>query len=187
MTATHSAPQPNVLSPLAEAHQRAGRPLPQAVGILSHEIPEPHRDLLVHDRDMTRTLESFHGRRVHLEVLNRRHDPDGTYWREVVLRLDGTNVPVEFGAILIHLDRFPEPWRSQILGEHLPLGTILNSSGLQYSSKPSAYLRFASDGIVQKVFGLSGPTTLYGRRNTLRDSRGEALAEIVEILPPHHS
>lgn len=187
MTATDSAPLPNVLSPLAEAHQRAGRPLPPAVGILSHEIPEPHRGLLVHDRDMTRTLENFHGRRVHLEVLNRRRDPDGTYWREVVLRLDGNNEPVEFGAILIHLDRFPEPWRSQILSEHLPLGAILNSSGLQYSSKPSAYLRFASEGIVQEVFGLNGPTALYGRRNTLRNAQGEALAEIIEILPPRHA
>ncbi len=187
MMAADSPSHSSVLSPLAEAHQRAGRPLPPAVGIPAQEIPEPQQSLLVHERDMTRTLENFHGRRVHLEVLNRRRDPDDTYWREVVLRLDGTNVPVEFGAILIHLDRFPEPSRSQILGEHLPLGTILNSSGLQYSSKPSAYLRFASDGIVQQVFGLSGPTTLYGRRNTLRNPLGEALAEIIEILPPHHS
>lgn len=187
MMAADPSPQPNVLSPLAETHQRVGRPLPPAVGITPDEIPEPQRSLLVHERDMTRTLENFHGRRVHLEVLNRRHDPDGTYWREVVLRLDGSNEPVEFGAILIHLQRFPEPWRSQILGEHLPLGTILNSSGLHYSSKPSAYLRFASEGIVQKVFGLNGPHALYGRRNTLRDAQGEALAEIIEILPPRHA
>lgn len=184
MMAADPATQPNVLSPLAEAHQRAGRPLPPAVGISPQDIPEPQRSLLVHERDMTRTLENFHGRRVHLEVLNRRHDSDGTYWREVVLRLDGSNEPVEFGAILIHLDRFPEPWRSQILGEHLPLGAILNSSGLHYSSKPSAYLRFTSEGIVQHVFGLDEPNPLYGRRNTLRNDRGEALAEIIEILPP---
>jgi chorismate-pyruvate lyase len=184
MTETNTRPSPEILSPLAEVHQRVGRPLPSAVPIPADTIPEPYRSLLVHERDMTRTLENFHGRPIHLEVLNRRHEADGTYWREVVLRLDESNEPVEFGAILIFLDRFPEPWRSQILGEHLPLGAILNSSGLLYASKPSAYLRFECDGIVRKVFGLDATPSLYGRRNTLRDASGSALAEIIEILPP---
>lgn len=184
MTATEPRQPASVLSPLAEYHLKVGRPLPRGQSVPSTEIPEPYRALLVHERDMTRTLEQFHGRRIHLEVLNRALGGDGTYWREVVLRLDGTNAPVEFGAIVIYLDRFPEPWRSRILEERLPLGALLNASGLVYFSKPSAYLQFECDGFVRQIFGLQGTPTLFGRRNTLRDASGQPLAEIVEILPP---
>jgi len=77
-------------------------------------VPEPYKTLLVHLDDMTPTLEKFHHRPIHLQVLGRRRAGDD-YFREVVLRLDGTNEPVEFGAIKIHLALFPKEAREQIL------------------------------------------------------------------------
>jgi chorismate-pyruvate lyase len=173
-----------LLEPLAELHTRAGRPLPRASIIAPQAIPEPYRTLLVHERDMTRTLEQFHRHPIHLEVLKRLQDGPDTYWREVVLRLDGSNQPVEFGAIQIHLTQFPEPWRTQVLEERLPLGAILNASHINYTSRPRAYLRFECDDFIRELFGLESNPLLYGRRNTLRNAAGDSLAEIIEILPP---
>ncbi|HAB18387.1 MAG TPA: hypothetical protein DCE44_18340 [Verrucomicrobiales bacterium] len=170
------------IHPLDEFCLRDGRPLPEFVEVQPAEIPEPARSLLVHERDMTRTLEQFHGCSIHLRVLSKYSDAT-TYCRESVLELDRGDQPVEFGAIKIYLERFAEPWRSQILEAHLPLGGILNASGLRYSSRPSAYLRFAPDAFIAAVFRWSERVWTYGRQNTLRDEKGRPLAEIIEILP----
>ncbi|MBN8248079.1 MAG: hypothetical protein J0L84_11610 [Verrucomicrobia bacterium] len=180
MTAVPAIP---AIQPLDEFFRRQGRPLPAWESVTPDTIPEPYRTLLVHERDMTRTLEQFHGAPIHLRVLS-RHREAGAYCRESVLELDGSNRPVEFGAIKIHLERFPEPGRTQILEEHRPLGGILNASGRAYTSRPTAYLRFAADAFIRDALCLAQVTFLYGRQNTLRDVQGHPLAEIIEILPP---
>lgn len=178
-----AVPTASAIHPLDEFFHRQGRPLPAFEVVGADAIPEPYHALLVHERDMTRTLEQFHGAAIHLRVLS-RHREAGAYCRESVLELDGSNRPVEFGAIKIHLDRFPEPGRTQILEEHRPLGGILNASGRAYTSRPSAYLRFAADEFIREALHLRNAARLYGRQNTLRDAHGHPLAEIIEILPP---
>ena len=171
------------LWPLDEFYRRRGQAVPGFTVIQPEEIPEPQRSLLVHDRDMTRTLEQFHQGQIHLRVLSSHRDIQG-YWRESVLELDGNLRPVELGAICIHLDLFPESSRIEILEEHRPLGAILNGSGLHYISRPSAYFRVQCDTFIQNALGLTKPSSLYGRQNTLRDVKGGILAEIIELLPP---
>lgn len=180
-----TAPPPSreLLEPLDGFYRRAGRPLLQFEPRLESGLPEPARSLLVHERDMTRTLEQFHRAAIHLRVLS-SHQAGAGYWRESVLRLDGSDRPVEFGAIHIHLDRFPEPWRGRILEEHRPLGGILNASGLPYSSRPAGYFRVIADSFMAEALDARAGEPLYGRRNTLRDAHSRPLAEIVEILPP---
>ena len=168
--------------PLDEFYVRAGRALLPFTVVSGDAVPEPYRALLVHERDMTRTLEQHHGGSIHLRVLSSHHAGEA-YWRESVLELDGSDRAVEFGAIKIHLDRFPEPWRTQILEEHLPLGGILNASGIRYTSRPTAYLRFKPDDFITAALHLEGAGALYGRQNTLRDHAGRTLADIIEILP----
>ncbi|MCW5557026.1 MAG: hypothetical protein KIT22_04190 [Verrucomicrobiae bacterium] len=178
-----AVPATNPIHPLDEFFRRQGRPLPAFEVVAPDAIPDPYHALLVHERDMTRTLEYFHKAAIHLRVLS-RHREAGAYCRESVLELDGSNRPVEFGAIKIHLDRFPEPGRTEILEERRPLGGILNASGRAYTSRPSAYLRFAADEFIRGALLLSHAASLYGRQNTLRDAEGQPLAEIIEILPP---
>ena len=146
-------------------------------------VPEPCKTLLVHQNDMTPTLEKFYGRDLHLQVLGRRKKTD-VYFREVVLRLDGSDRAVEFGAIKINLALFTPATREKILNEHLPLGHILAEDAVPHASRPRAYLRLASDKLINEVLGLTGAHVLYGRRNTLFDPQQRPLAEIVEILPP---
>ena len=169
--------------PLLEFYQRAGEAAPDLLLIDSSEMPEPYRRLLVHDDDMTPTLEEFHGDRIHLRLLS-REESEASYKREVVLEAGEDNKPVEFGAIAIHLEQFPEQARALVLGESVPLGTILNEHAIRHESCPQAYFKVQSDPLITEAFGLDASTELYGRCNIHRNLNGNHLAEIVEILPP---
>ena len=170
--------------PLDEFYALAKRELPPIEQVPGESVPEPYRRLLVHQDDMTPTLEKFHGDRVHLKVISRQTRGD-FYFREVVLLLDGSNVAVEFGAIKINLALFPPTARRHILEEKQPLGTILGQDHIVHSSRPKAYLKIQPDAFIREALQLGeGKLTLYGRRNTLFDPQQRALAEIVEVLPP---
>ena len=187
MKTVAQTPQKNasasVTHPLDEFYARSGLNLPPLEEIDGEAIPEPYKTLLVHQHDMTPTLEHFHGRSVHLRVLGRQ-TRGNDYFREVVLQLEGSEQPVEFGAIKIHLALFASEAREQILQEQWPLGHILKDYAIPHASRPSAFLRIASDRLINKVLGLRGAQVLYGRRNTLFDSSERPLAEIIEIIPP---
>lgn len=177
-----AVPASSIAYPLDEFYARSGLTLPPLDQVDGEALPEPYRTLLVHERDMTSTLEDFHHAGIHLRLIS-RHQREAEYFREVVLALDGTEKPVEFGAINIHLNQFPEVARQQILAERYPLGRILKDYALQYLSRPKAFIRIASDKTINGLLGLSGAHVLYGRRNTLFSPAGQSIAEIVEILP----
>ncbi len=169
--------------PLDEFYAQAGLTLPPLQQIDGEAVPEPFKHLLVHLDDMTPTLEKFHKGTIHIQVLSSRRTQNA-YFREVVLLLDGSNKPVEFGAIKINLELFPEKARQLILEEHLPLGHILGEHTIKHSSQPKAYFRVASDKRINAAFKLAGAHILFGRRNTHFNPQGLPMAEIVEILPP---
>ena len=171
------------LYPLDEFYAQAGRALPVIKPVDGTKVPEPYRSLLVHSGDMTSTLESFHGESIRLEVLSRQERGD-FYFREVVLILVQSGRPVEFGAIKMNLALFPPTARRQILDEKLPLGRILEDYKIVYSNRPKGFFRIESDGFIQAALWLPGVVKVFGRRNALLDPRKQALAEVVEILPP---
>ena len=130
-------PAGEITQPLADFYALSGSSLPEIEEVATSHVPEPYRTLLVHQSDMTSTLERFHRQPILIRVLSRKRHGD-FYYREVLLVThDGTRV-VEFGAIKINLSLFPEKSRQAILAESLPLGTILNTHGLAYSSRPKA-------------------------------------------------
>ncbi|MBI3875794.1 MAG: hypothetical protein HY300_07510 [Verrucomicrobia bacterium] len=180
-------PTPPVILPIAypldEFYALAGMTLPSIEAVAGDAVPEPYKTLLVHQDDMTPTLEKFHGQTIHLRVMGRQQR-DNFYFREVVLVTDKDNKAVEFGAIKINLSLFSSTARTQILEERLPLGHILADCAVTHASRPKAFLRVKSDPFINSVLGISGAHTLYGRRNTLWDPQKRPLAEIVEILPP---
>ncbi len=178
--------QRHELAPLNDFYRRAGRVMPPIRFCDGATLPEPARLLLHHERDMTRTLERFHEKAIHLRLLS-SWQTGMDYGRECVLELEGTNQPVEFGAIQIALDPFPAFAREQILAEHLPLGGILNQSGVAYTSRPTAFFSIEPDAFITCALHLERTGILYGRQNTLRNATGAVLAQIVEILPPEPS
>jgi chorismate-pyruvate lyase len=173
-----------ISQPLEDFYRLAGLPVPAIEEVDAGAVPEPYRTLLVHQTDMTSTLERFHRSPIVIDVLSRKREAN-YYYREVLLVLENLPRPVEFGAIRIDLSLFPEAARTAVLAEHAPLGSILNSHDIKYLSRPKAYLKIRSDDLINRHLRLSAEQWLYGRRNTLlTPDDGKALAEIVEILPP---
>ncbi len=169
--------------PLNAFYARAGLPLPLVEIVAGGAVPAPWQGLLVHDRDMTPTLEEHYGGDIHIEVLGREHR-DNAYFREVILRLDADDRPVEFGASRIALDLLSTLVRRLVLQEQLPIGHILKAHDVVHSGRPSAFFRVRADSVMCRAFGVAAGVSLYGRRNTLRNADGRALCEVVEILPP---
>jgi chorismate-pyruvate lyase len=173
----------DLLYPLNEFYEQAGLVLPSATRINGREMPEPYRRLLVHDRDMTPTLEAAYDRKMNLRVLKYAFN-DEIFTREIVLIPEGTNSPVVFGAIKIYLDEFPAAARELVLERKLPLGTILTSQEIKHFSKPDAFFEIEADAAICDALQMSKPARLYGRRNVLGNSTGRKLAQVLEILPP---
>jgi chorismate-pyruvate lyase len=169
--------------PLNEFYAARNTPLPVIAEIPASDVPEPYKSLLVHKTDMTSKLEAFHKGKIHIQPIA-RHTTDNEYFREVTLVVDHTLKPVEFGAIKIILDLFPNEAQREILKEERPLGKILAEHKIAFASKPRAFLQIAADAFIQSALVLDAEATLYGRRNTLVDAWDRPLAEIVEILPP---
>ena len=169
--------------PLSEFYSRAKLPLPRIETIPGDAVPEPFRALLVHHNDMTPTLEDFHKSRIHLEILSRNRR-GGYYFREVGLRLNHDEAPVEFGAIKVHLGMFSEEAQELILLEQVPLGRILKDCGVRHQTEAKHFLRVEPDELIARALELEQPVTLYGRKAVISDPQGRPLSEIVEVLPP---
>ena len=91
---------PSPLHPLDLAYARAGLEPPVARPIGPDGIPQPYRSLLVHQRDMTLTLEAHFGGRVVLRPLS-TFTSGPWYYRRVLLAQEYSGRPVEMGAIRI--------------------------------------------------------------------------------------
>ncbi len=170
----------DLLYPLTEFYEGA---LPAAARINGREMPEPYRHLLVHDRDMTPTLEAEYGQKMNLRVLKYSLDHE-VFSRQIVLIPEGSDSPVVFGAIKIYLDEFPAAARELVLERRLPLGTILEIQAMKHFSRPDGFFEVDADSTICDALGIAGPATLYGRRNVLGNSTGRKLAQVLEILPP---
>jgi chorismate-pyruvate lyase len=169
--------------PLSEFYAHAKLPIPRIEVIPGEAVPEPYQKLLVHDNDMTPTLENFHKGNIHLEILNRERRGD-FYYRQVVLRMTNDERAVEFGANKIYIGRFPEDAQQLILAEEVPLGRILDDFKVPHSTKAKAFLRLQADDVMNNAFGLQNSSTLFGRKAIISGPDGRPLSEIVEILPP---
>ena len=171
------------LHPLTEFYRESGVAAPRVEPIDGSTIPEPYRRLLVHRNDMTPTLEEFCGKKIHLRLLGKHVVGDALY-RRVILEANGGKTPVEFGAIKIHLARYPDEPRRLIVEAYRPLGTILNQFNIRHTSRPSCFFRVIPDTAIADAFGIRGELpTLYGRHNIIYDPSERTLAEVVEILP----
>ncbi len=172
----------HALAPLNVLRQHAQRADLVFTPLASRHIPPPYHRLLVHDRDMTQTLETFHGDGVHLDVQHSMH-VGSAYVREVTLNLDRCGTPVEYGAIHLFLDRFSADVRSDILANTRPLGALLNTSPLEVSHMPGPFFSVVPDDAIQQMLNAETSAPLYGRCNMIRDSQGAPIAQVVEILP----
>jgi hypothetical protein len=170
-----------VLYPLDFAYTLAGVAPPQVKQVPPEDIPFPYRSLLVHERDMTLTLEEHFGGRVVLRPLA-VFARGAWYFRRVLLVQEYSGRPVEMGAIRMKLDAFRPRIRAAILRHEVPLGRILSDAGVDHQSQPRAFLAVTPNPEMMGVFWMREPRTLYGRRTEVFLS-GAKIGDIVEVLP----
>jgi chorismate-pyruvate lyase len=170
-----------LLHPLDTVYLRAGVKLPKAERIEPDDIPSPYRSLLVHQRDMTLTLEAHFGGRVVLRPLS-TWQRGGWYYRRVLLAQEYSGRPVEMGAIRIRLAAFAPRVRADILRNEVPLGRILRDGGVDFLSRPKVFLAIAPNPEMMGVFWMREPRTLYGRQTEVLLG-GRRIGDIVEVLP----
>lgn len=169
--------------PLDRFYQRARQALPDIDLIEGDQVPHPYRELLVHQNDMTPTLEAYHQEDIRIQLFHSESDRD-VYLREVVLKLEKTRKTVEFGAIRIRLDLLTPDAKTAVLEEHFPLGHILHEYKVPHRSNPKAFMRVVSDPLISEALNCETGKTLYGRLNALHDQKGEIIADVAELLPP---
>ena len=173
----------DLLYPLSEFYTEMGLDLPVVSRLNGLDIPEFYRRLLVHDLDMTPTLEAAFHQDVHLRVLKKRIS-NKILTRQVVLMLDQDKVPIEFGAIKIHLDSVSYAAQEEIFHGRRPLGTILHRHHVEHYSRPIAFIRVEADSLLSNALGVQVQgAILYGRLNVLQGCGQKQIAEILEILP----
>ena len=168
--------------PLSEFFARASLALPRMEVIAGDAVPEPYRQLLVHERDMTSTLEQFHGSDLYIKALSSERR-DGEYFREVVLHRASDGAPVEFGANSVNLNLFTPEARWMILQAKVPLGRILKDHAIPHTIRALNFFRVEPDALICRALKLVAPVPLYGRQAVICNVEEQPLSQVVEILP----
>ena len=176
-------PDFDLIYPLNECYEQSALPLPSVSRVEGPDMPEPYRSLLVHERDMTPTLEEACGCSIQHRVLLYKQS-DHLVCRQVTLVPEGKAKPAAFGAIRIDLEYLSPEARDLVLERRQPLGTILRTQGVEHFSRPSAFFQVRSDALINGALQLAGACVLFGRRNIITDGAQRTLAQVVEILPP---
>jgi hypothetical protein len=161
----------------------------QATALPSEALPQPYRDLLAHERDMTSTLTRHHGERMALRVLELEISANRLERRVHLLAAETRRV-VEVGAIRIQLSLFPPQAHQQIREGLCPLGAVLAEHRIPYLSQPQGFFRVESvtnlglaSGLPASRQGAPPEPLAFGRHNILLSPTGELLAEVLELLP----
>jgi chorismate-pyruvate lyase len=146
------------------------------------QVPQPYRDLLVHEHHMTVTVEAFHGGPVDVVVLDRR-DQGESYARMILLALRSTGRIVQFGLVRIHFAFCSQAVRDEIRAEKTPLGRILIQHNVLRRIQPIGFLRVEPGTDMMQWFKLQAAEPTYGRLAVLFCD-GQPAIEVLEIVAP---
>src|SRR5262245_52370147 len=170
-----------VLFPLDALYQTAGVAPPKARKVSPEDLPPVYRRLLVHEHSMTMTLERQFRGTIALRTLSTLRR-GSSFMRRVLLVRTDTGQPVAMGAARITLSDFAPRLRARILRNNVPLGRVLHDAGVDYISRPRAFLAVTPNQELMGVFWMREPSTLFGRRTDMI-YRGRKIGAVVEILP----
>ncbi len=169
-----------ILYPLDALYARCGVAPPVARRVTAGTMPALSARLLVHDGEMTRTLERHVGDRLLIRVLATMRR-GRSYFRRVLLADTHRGRPVAVGALRLRLDLLTPRMRRRILQEREPLGRVLREVGSGVTRVPTAFFRVQPNPELMAVFGMAKPAVLYGRQTRLMTGT-DRMGEVVEIL-----
>ena len=144
------------------------------------EMPQPSRQLLVHQSHMVRALQGYYGVPVDVHV-NERHRDGNLYSRKIFLTLQESDHVVEYGLVRMDLRPMPKKVVESIVAEHAPLGSILIAHNVLRRIQPKWYLRFNHGNPILDWFGCQTAGPLWGRLGTIY-CNGEPTIELLEIV-----
>ena len=170
-----------LLYPLDVLYAQAGIASPAAKEMSPADIPPPYDGLLVHENDMTSTLERHSGGRVAVRVLSTAFKGQW-YFRRVLLVQKSSGRPLAMAAVRIRFTVLGVKYRAQVLREQEPLGRILRDAGVNFRSRPTGFFEVTPNAEMMGVFWMSEPRPLYGRRTHVTLA-GARIGDVVEILP----
>ncbi len=148
----------------------------------AERVPPPYQGLLVHDQHMTVTVESFHGDRVNVLVLDRIFTDD-FYARRILLALQQSRRVVQYGLVRINFRYCSKAVRDEIVSERTPLGRVLIEHDVLRRIEPTGFLRAIPGPEMVRHFGLSEPIPMYGRLAYIHCNEKPAI-ELLEIVAP---
>lgn len=146
------------------------------------ELPEPAKQLMFHDEDMTSTLARFYESDIYIDKIQSIERGD-VYLREVFLRTKKADTVVEYGVIAIVLDSFDQEHREEIEADQEPFGGLLHKFNVEFQSAPVCFFAISAEYLAFTPFKDLEGHTFYGRFNQPSKSNGQTLAWIMEILP----
>lgn len=153
--------------------------------VSADEVPNPYRDLLVHDSLMTPGLERFYSQKATLRVVEESRQPD-RYARKILLGTRGANRVVEFAIIRIEACRCAERFWDVLMEGKTPVGTILTQNNVQTRVQADTFIEVTPGPELMTHFKMNMPEVLYGRFAT-HYWEGEPAVQVLEILPPHRT
>lgn len=156
--------------------------LPAYELVPADELPQPYRNLLVHEEHMTVTVEAFHGGVVDVRVLESRQDGP-QYARKILLVHRASGKIVLFGIVVIDFALTSPDVRTAILSQGTPLGRILIENDVLRRIEPTAYVRIRPGPAQLAWFGLPRPQPFYGRLAIIHCD-GKPAVELLEVVCP---
>ncbi|MFC1762577.1 hypothetical protein ACFL6U_10920 [Planctomycetota bacterium] len=173
----------SLLWPLNVFYAHYGREMPGITPLFPQHVPEPYKQLLVHKRNMTPTLAAYHDSSLFIERLH-EFPANRETTREVILRTETEEKPVEYGASRVFLPGLTDKAIALIEEGRVPLGTVLKICDCRHTVEPSGYFKIKPTAFFKEVLGAVPTISLYGRCNRLVALDGTVLAEVCEVLPP---
>ncbi len=146
------------------------------------ELPEPAKQLMFHDEDMTSTLARFYDSQICVDKIQSIERGD-VYLREVFLRTKRTHKVVEYGVIAIVLDSFDQEQQGVIKADKEPFGGLLHQFKIDFKSAPVCFFNISAEHLMDPTFEELTGSSFFGRFNRLSKTNGQTLAWIMEILP----
>ena len=131
-------------------------------------------------RDMTVTVEAFHGCKVNVEVLDRKRDTDH-YSRRILLRRSSDNQVVQFGIVRLDMRAIPKPAMDAILSEQIPLGQTLIDNGVLRRVELCHLWKIELGADLAKLFSAPPGEIVYGRTAMIHVDEQPAI-ELLEIV-----
>ena len=156
--------------------------LPRCDFVPAEALPQPFRELLVHQGHMTAKVEAYYGERLGVRVIDFTNE-NGLYTRISSLYRLGRAESIQFNVAQVALRHFDEVSVAEILRGERPLGRILADYITHRQVQARNYLRVVPSDAMMTCFGVESMKSTYGRLATISCS-GNAAVWVLEVMSP---